>query len=73
MKPAISSNDIVASIAKEAEKLSPLEQEQLLIKIRLANYLKKRHRPAATYNSRKIKPPTLEQIDKWKHDSRQKR
>jgi hypothetical protein len=70
MRSDNSYTDIIAEIAKEAQKLSPLEQEQFLIKVRLANYLKKRRRPVAAYNSRKLKAPSLGQIDKWKHDSR---
>ena len=66
----ISANETVSAIVKEVNKLDPLEQEQLLVKVKLANYLKKRKRPIATYNSRKLKPPTMEQIDKWKHESR---
>ena len=66
----IEANETVNKIVKEINRLSPLEQEELLVKIRLANYLKKRKRPIATYNSRKLKPPTMEQIDKWKHESR---
>ena len=66
----ITVNETVSEIVKEVNMLSADEQEQLLVKIRLANYLKKRKRPIAAYNSRKIKPPTMEQIDKWKHESR---
>lgn len=61
------------SIVEEVQKLTPLEQEQILVKIRLANYLKANKKPIAKYDSKKLKPPTMEQIDKWKHDSRLKK
>ena len=66
----IAANETVSAIVKEVNRLSSLEQEQLLVKIRLANYLKTKKRPLASYNSRKLNPPTMEQIDKWKHASR---
>lgn len=63
----------INSIIEEVKKLSPLEQDQILVKIRLANYLKANKKPIAKYDPKKIKPPTMEQIDKWKHESRIKK
>jgi hypothetical protein len=55
------------------QKLTPLEQEQILVKIRLVNYLRGKKKPIAKYDLKKINPPTIEQIDNWKHDSRIKK
>ncbi|MDQ6763444.1 MAG: hypothetical protein M3015_12560 [Bacteroidota bacterium] len=63
-------NLIIDNIVEEVQKLSPGEQQQLLIKIRLSNYLKKKRKPIANFDKKKIKPPTLKQIDNWKHSSR---
>ena len=66
-------SNTVNSIVKEVQKLSLVEQEQILVKIRLANYLKANKKPIAKYDQKKLKPPTMEQIDKWKHESRIKK
>jgi len=62
--------DTINSIIDEIKKLSPLEQEQILIKIRLDKYLKTNKKPIAKYDPKKIKPATMEEIDRWKHESR---
>ncbi len=66
-------NSTLNNIIKEVQKLSPLEQEQILVKIRLTNYLKANKKSIANYDSKRTKPPTMEQIDKWKHESRVKK
>ena len=66
-------SNTVNSIVKEVQKLTPLEQEQILVKIRLVNYLRGKKKPIAKYDLKKITPPTIEQIDNWKHDSRVKK
>ncbi len=66
-------SNTVSSIVKEIQKLSLLEQQQILVKIKLANYLKANKKPIAKYDAKKVKLPTMEQIDKWKHDSRIKK
>ena len=62
-------NETVSSIAKEAAKLDPLEQQMLLTKLRVKG-LKKGS--AIVSNSLKAikNKVTLKQIDKWKHESR---
>jgi hypothetical protein len=95
----VNTNGVIREILKEAEKLDPLEQQKLLVKLRrkrlkrsyntfesgdlaeqqallkkkIAKYLSKSKAPIADYNTKKIKPPTMEQIDKWKHESRIKK
>ncbi len=66
-------SNTINCIIKEVQKLTPLEQEQILKQIRLASYLKANKKPIAKYDIKKIPPPTMEQMDKWKHDSRIKK
>lgn len=61
---------VLNNIVSEVKKLSEEERIQLLKRIRLANYLKSKPKPIAKYNSARIKPPTMAQIDKWKHEAR---
>ncbi len=70
MLKAFENNELINDIAEEVQKLPISEQRELLTKIRLSNYLKRNSRPIADYDKLKIKPPTLKQIDKWKHESR---
>ncbi len=70
MLQAQSDNLIIDNIVEEVQKLSSVEKQQLLGKIRLSNYLKEGRKPVANFDKKKIKPPTLKQIDNWKHASR---
>ncbi len=63
-------NDVINEIVEEVQKLSIIEQQEFLIKMRLSNYLKRKNGPIANFDIKKIKQPTLEQIDNWKHESR---
>ncbi len=66
-------SNTINSIVEEVQKLTPLEQEQILVKIKLVSYLRNKKKPIAKYDNKKVKPPTMEQIDNWKHDSRVKK
>jgi hypothetical protein len=66
--PAAQKN-IAAEIAKEAALLDPLEQQILLTKLRVKRLKRKGITPAAN-PPKGMKMPTLQQIDKWKHESR---
>ncbi len=63
-------DSIISSIVEEVQKLSTLEQQELLIKMRLSKYLKDNKEPVADFDKKKLKMPTLKQIDNWKHESR---
>lgn len=73
MATLVATNQVLDDIVEEVRKLDDLEQQQLLVKVRLQNYLKQKHEPIAKYDKTKVKPPTMAQIDKWKHDSRVKK
>ncbi len=65
------SNDTIAEIAKEVTKLAPLEQQLLLTKLRVKR-LKKKGIQKIINTPKNIRKPTLQQIDKWKHESKSK-
>ena len=73
MASVLTSKRVIKNIVAEAEKLDILDQQKLLVQIRLINYLKASKKPIAKYNKTKIKPATMTQIDQWKHDSRVKK
>ena len=69
MKVLSKSNDIVNDIVTEVKILNKEEQEQLLVKLRARRLLRKKPANAAIA-TKNLKPPSLQQIDKWKHESR---
>jgi len=60
---------IIEEITKEASLLAPLEQQMLLTKLRVKR-LKINGTGKIANAPKNIKAPTLKQIDKWKHESR---
>lgn len=65
----IKDNDIVNSIVTELKSLNKSEQEELLVKLRAKRLLRKK-RVRFSEPEKNIKPASLQQIDKWKHESR---
>jgi hypothetical protein len=70
MADIFTKKEAIDEIVKEAKKLDKIELQILLTKLRVKKMLKDGVKPAARYNSKKVKPPTMAQIDKWKHESR---
>jgi hypothetical protein len=70
MADIFTKKEAIDEIVKEAKKLDKIELQILLTKLRVKKMLKDGVKPAARYNSKKIKPPAMAQIDKWKHESR---
>jgi len=70
MAEVLTKKEAIDEIVKEAKKLDKLELQILLTKLRVKKMQKDGVKPAANYDSKKIKPPTMKQIDKWKHESR---
>jgi hypothetical protein len=50
--------------------MDEVEMKILLKNLRLRKLKGKKITPAAKYDSAKIKPPTMAQIDQWKHEAR---
>lgn len=62
--------ETIDAIVKEAKKLHKLELQILLTQLRVKKLQNKGVRPVADYDAKKIKPPTMQKIDAWKHESR---
>lgn len=59
----------IDEIVREAKKLDKLELQILLAKLRVRKMKKDGVRPAARPR-RRVKSPTMEEIDSWKRESR---
>jgi hypothetical protein len=70
MPAAFTKKETIDEIVKEAKKLDKMELQILLARLRVKKMLKAKIKPVAGYDSRKIKAPTMEQIDRWKHEAR---
>ena len=70
MAVLITTNQVLNNLVAEAEKLDNFEQQQLLTKAKLMNYLNANKKSLAQYDSNKVKPATIAEIDNWKHKSR---
>ncbi len=66
----ITDKSVLDDIVYEVQKLDSLEQRTLLTKLRVKALSKKKVELLAIYDKKKIKPPTMAQIDKWKHEAR---
>ena len=70
MSVVATNTDIVDAIVKEVKKLNELDQQIVLTRLRVKRLSIKKVAPVANYDMPKIKPPTMAQIDKWKHEAR---
>lgn len=61
----------IDKIVREAKKLDKMELQILLTRLRVKKMQKDGVKPVANYDRRKIKAPSMAQIDKWKHESRE--
>jgi hypothetical protein len=69
MANGMTKQEAIDQIVKEAKKLDKLDLQILLAKLRVKKMRKDGVRPAARPR-RGVKPPTMEEIDLWKHESR---
>ncbi|HEY4062642.1 MAG TPA: hypothetical protein VGM30_12105 [Puia sp.] len=70
MAAILTKKQTIDEIIKEAKKLDKMELQILLTRLRVKKMAKEKRKPVANYDSRKIKPPTMEEIDAWKHEAR---
>jgi len=70
MSTILTKQETINEIVKEAKKLDKLELQILLTRLRVKKMVREKRKPVANYDSKKIKAPTMEQIDAWKHESR---
>ena len=70
MAITLTKQETIDEIVKVAKKLDKLELQILLTQLRIKKMASEKRKPVAGYNSKKIKPPTMEEIDVWKHEAR---
>ncbi|HEY4875044.1 MAG TPA: hypothetical protein VIH86_05690 [Puia sp.] len=70
MPEILTKKKAIDKIVREARKLDKMQLQILLTRLRIKKLLKEKAAPVIKYDSSKIKAPTLNQIDKWKHQSR---
>jgi hypothetical protein len=66
----LTKQEAIDEIVKEAKKLDKIELQILLTRLRVKKMLKGKVKPIANYDSKKIKSPTMAEIDAWKHEAR---
>ena len=70
MSAILTKKETLDEIVKEAKKLDKMDLQILLTRLRVKKLLSEKRKPVANYNSKKIKAPTMEEIDTWKHEAR---
>lgn len=70
MAEILTKQKAIDEIVREAKKLDKMELQILLTRLRVKKMLKEKIKPVATYDSSRVKAPTMAQIDRWKHESR---
>lgn len=68
--PVLTKQEAIEAIVKEAKKLDKMELQVLLTRLRIKKMLKAKVKPVVNYNSKRIKAPTMAEIDAWKHEAR---
>lgn len=69
MNEVLNKKETIDEIVREAKNLNKLELQILLTRLRVKKMQKDGVKPAAN-PPKNLKPPTMEDIDKWKHESR---
>jgi hypothetical protein len=57
---------------RAAKKLDKIDLQILLTELRANKMVKEKRKPIFNYASKKIKTPSMEEIDSWKHEARKK-
>lgn len=70
MAEILTKQETIDEIVKAAKKLDKLDLQILLTRLRVKKMVKEKRKPIANYDSKKIKAPSMEEIDAWKHESR---
>lgn len=70
MPEEMTKQETINQIVKEVKKLDKLELQILLTRLRIKKMAKEKRKPVANYDSKKIKPPTMEEINAWTHEAR---
>jgi hypothetical protein len=70
MANVVTFDETITEIIEEVKKMDKAEQGVLLKNLRVKNFDYAKLKDIVKYDRKRIKPPTLEQIDKWKHEAR---
>ncbi|HEY4285860.1 MAG TPA: hypothetical protein VGN00_02065 [Puia sp.] len=70
MSATLTRQETIDEIVKVAKKLDKMELQILLTRLRVKKMVTEKRKPVANYDSKKIKAPTMQEIDAWKHESR---
>jgi hypothetical protein len=70
MSAILTKKETIDEIVKEARKLDKMDLQILLSKLRVKKLVSEKRKPVANNDSKKIKAPTMEEIDAWKHEAR---
>ena len=70
MAAILTKKETIDEIVKEARKLDKMDLQILLTRLRVKKLVSTKRKPVANYNSKKIKTPTMAEIDSWKHEAR---
>ncbi|HTI92351.1 MAG TPA: hypothetical protein VL727_17270 [Puia sp.] len=70
LSATLTRQETIDEIVKVAKKLDKMELQILLTKLRVKRMVAEKRKPVANYDSKKIKAPTMQEIDAWKHESR---
>ncbi len=69
MAEILTKQETIEEIVKHAKKLDKLELQILLTRLRIKRMLREGIKPVATPR-KGVKMPTMKEINRWKHESR---
>jgi hypothetical protein len=72
MPVALTKQETIDEIIKVARKLDKMELQILLTQLRVKKIVAEKRKPVANYDSKRLKAPSMEEIDAWKHEARKK-
>jgi hypothetical protein len=70
MSAILTKKETIEEIVKEARKLDKMDLQILLTRLRVKKLLAGKRKPVANYDSKKVKAPSMKEIDAWKHEAR---
>lgn len=70
MAETMTKEQTIDEIVKVARKLDKMDLQILLMRLRVKKMVKEKRKPVADYDSKKIKAPTMEEINAWTHEAR---
>ena len=72
MSEVMTKQETIEQIVREAKKLDKMDLQILLMRLRVRKMVKEKRKPVANYDRKKIKAPTMEEINAWTHEARRR-